>query len=230
MTTRFLPQQPLRIAYVVNNAAFFVSHRLPIALAARGKGCEVMLFTGQAGSPMLESQAILDLQAAQVAHRAVSFGSAGVNLVTESVGFLQLIHRLWRFKPDIVHCASPKGILYGGLAARLIRAKGLVLAVSGMGYLFTGTSSGWKALARRCYQSLVKLAYRHPNKFGIVQNGPNCTLGDFSLGRVQRVIDQTLPIYKQNGLDTFTPDLKPAQVVTNKFIDPAIHLKTRACP
>ena len=170
MTTRFLPQQPLRIAYVVNNAAFFVSHRLPIALAARAKGCEVMLFTGHAGSVLLESQALLDLQGARIAHRAVSFGSAGVNVVTEFVGFLQLVHRLWRFKPDIVHCASPKGILYGGLAARLIRAQGLVLAVSGMGYLFTGTSSGWKALARRCYQSLVRLAYRHPNKFGIVQN------------------------------------------------------------
>lgn len=67
-------------------------------------------------------------------------------------------------------------------------------------------------------------------KFGIVQNGPNCTLGDFSLKRVQTVISQTLPIYKKNGLDTYAADLKPAQVVTNRFIDPAIHLKTRACP
>ena len=30
-------------------------------------------------------------------------------------------------------------------------------------------------------------------KFGIVLNGPDCTLGDFSLGRVQRVINQTRP-------------------------------------
>ena len=67
-------------------------------------------------------------------------------------------------------------------------------------------------------------------KFGIVQNGPNCVLGDFSLKRVQTVIAQTLPIYKKNGLDTFASDLKPAQVVTNRFIDPAIHLKTGRCP
>lgn len=67
-------------------------------------------------------------------------------------------------------------------------------------------------------------------KFGIVQNGPNCTLGDFSLGRVQRVIGQTLPIYKKSGLDTYASDLKPAQIVTNRFIDPAIHLKTAKCP
>ena len=67
-------------------------------------------------------------------------------------------------------------------------------------------------------------------KFGIVQNGPNCVLGDFSLKRVETTIAQTLPIYKKTGLDTYAPDLKPAQVVTNRFIDPKIHLKTRACP
>ena len=164
------PTRPRRIAYVVNNAAFFVSHRLPIALAARAAGCEVMLFTGQAASAALEPQALLDLRAAGVPHRAVAFRSASVNPFTETVGFLQLVDRLRRFNPDIVHCASPKGILYGGLAARLIRTPGLVLAVSGMGYLFTGRSAGWKAVARGCYQSLVRFAYRHPHKCVIVQN------------------------------------------------------------
>jgi hypothetical protein len=67
-------------------------------------------------------------------------------------------------------------------------------------------------------------------RLGIVQNGPNCTLGDFDLKRVQGVIDQTLPIYAKDGLDTFAPDLRPVQVVTNRFIDPSIHLKTRKCP
>jgi len=67
-------------------------------------------------------------------------------------------------------------------------------------------------------------------KFGIVENGPNCTLGDFDLKRVQTVIAQTVPIYKKNGLLTYASDLKSAQIVTNRFIDRSIHLKTRACP
>ena len=66
-------------------------------------------------------------------------------------------------------------------------------------------------------------------KLGIVQNGPNCTLGDFNMKRMQGVINQTLPIYQKNGLDTFVPDLKPAQVATNKYINPSIHLKTAKC-
>jgi hypothetical protein len=40
----------VKILYVANHAAFFVSHRLPIALAARDQGYAVDLLTGQAGS------------------------------------------------------------------------------------------------------------------------------------------------------------------------------------
>jgi hypothetical protein len=66
-------------------------------------------------------------------------------------------------------------------------------------------------------------------RLGIVQNGPNCTLGDFNMKRMQGVINQTLPIYEKAGLDTFVPDLKPTQIATNKYINPKIHLKTAKC-
>lgn len=66
-------------------------------------------------------------------------------------------------------------------------------------------------------------------KLGIVQNGPNCTLGDFNMKRMQGVINQTLPIYEKAGLDTFVPDLKPTQIATNKYINPNLHLKTKKC-
>jgi hypothetical protein len=62
-----------------------------------------------------------------------------------------------------------------------------------------------------------------------VQNGPNCTLGDFSLKRVQGVINETLPIYQKDNLTTYNPDLKASQIVTNRFIDPSIGLKTAKC-
>ncbi|MFN8221908.1 MAG: hypothetical protein U0R50_01520 [Gaiellales bacterium] len=66
-------------------------------------------------------------------------------------------------------------------------------------------------------------------KLGIVQNGPNCTLGDFNMKRLQGVINQTTPIYEKGGLDTYVPGLKAAQIATNKYIDPKIHLKTTKC-
>ena len=37
----------LRVAYVINDAAFFVSHRLPLALSTIQKGGKVIVITGQ---------------------------------------------------------------------------------------------------------------------------------------------------------------------------------------
>ena len=37
----------LRIAYIINDAAFFVSHRLPIAIEVLKQGGKVCIITGQ---------------------------------------------------------------------------------------------------------------------------------------------------------------------------------------
>ena len=160
----------MRIAYVVNNAAFFVSHRLPIGNGALAAGHQVMLLTGQGGSVTLESAALEVLHACKMPHRALAFGSSGVNPLRELAGLLQLTVALHRMQPDVVHCVSPKGILYGGLASRLVGVRSLVLAVSGMGYLFTGRKRGPARWMSNAYQRCVRLVYGHGNKRVIVQN------------------------------------------------------------
>ena len=160
----------MRIAYVINNAAFFVSHRLPIGNGARAAGHQVVVLTGQAGSVTMESAALQALHACNMPHRALAFGSSGVNPLRELIGLLQLTLALRRLRPDVVHCVSPKGILYGGLASRLVGVRSLVLAVSGMGFLFTGRKRGPAKWLGSAYQRLVRLVYGHINKRVIVQN------------------------------------------------------------
>ena len=161
-----------RVAYVVNHVAFFVSHRLPLAIGARHTGFSVRLLTGQAGSQEMEQVAQAQLQAAGVEHQRVIFSSAGMNPLVELLGVLQLVWFLLRYKPDVVHCASPKGVLYGGIAARLCRVHGLVLAISGMGYAYTQGAGqrGARAFVRRVYGALAGFAFHHPNVRVIVQN------------------------------------------------------------
>ena len=161
-----------RIIYVVNHAAFFVSHRLPLALGARAEGYDVSLLTGQAGSKTMEPAAELDLARHALAHSRVAFGSGSLDPLRELRGLLQLTRQLRRSKPDIVHCASPKGLLYGGLAARMAGVKSLVLAVSGMGFAFTagGGVSPRRKLISTVYMSLLRAVLRHPNCTVIVQN------------------------------------------------------------
>jgi len=70
---------------------------------------------------------------------------------------------------------------------------------------------------------------KEQRRLGIVQNGPNCTLGDFNQKRMQQVINLLKPIYAAKGLDTYDPNLKAAQMETNAFINPKIGLKTAKC-
>jgi glycosyltransferase involved in cell wall biosynthesis len=161
-----------RVAYVVNHAAFFVSHRLPLALGARKAGFDVVLFTGQAGSAQMEGTAVAQLAAAGILHERSMSRSSGMNPFVELLGLMQLIRFLLRYRPKVVHCASPKGVLYGGLAARLCRVPAVVLALTGMGYAFTEGSQhrATRKLIRRVYDVLVRYAFGHPNGRVIVQN------------------------------------------------------------
>jgi len=59
----------------------------------------------------------------------------------------------------------------------------------------------------------------------ILGNGTNRTVGDFDLSRVQRVINIVRPIFA--GQKKPVKDgLKPADLVTNEFIDPSIGVRT----
>lgn len=60
-------------------------------------------------------------------------------------------------------------------------------------------------------------------KLGIVGNGTNDTLGDHDEKRVTDLITKATPVYKSTGADV-KDGLKPADIVTNEFIDPSIKL------
>lgn len=59
---------------------------------------------------------------------------------------------------------------------------------------------------------------------GIVGNGPDGTLGSFDLDRVQTLIDELVPIFQANGVDTMKEGVTPEDIVTNEFIDESIGL------
>ncbi|MGQ0670281.1 MAG: ABC transporter substrate-binding protein [Actinomycetota bacterium] len=59
---------------------------------------------------------------------------------------------------------------------------------------------------------------------GIISNGPDGTLGSFDLDRVQTLIDELVPIFQADGVDTMKEGVAPEDIVTNEFIDPSIGL------
>lgn len=148
-----------------------MSHRLPLALEARSLGYDVALCTGQAGSATLEQIAVEELAKQGIRHWRVAFGASGINPLVELVAIGQMVRQMLRFRPTLVHCASPKGVLYGGIAARLVGVPALVLAVTGMGYAATaGAVSTSRHIAAWATRALSRLAYGHRCKRVVVQN------------------------------------------------------------
>jgi glycosyltransferase involved in cell wall biosynthesis len=181
----------VKVAFVINHAAFFASHRLPIALEAMRRGHEVVLITGTAGSESMEAAAEARLRAHGIRHIRVEFTASGTNPLRELRGLTQVIRVMRRERPEIVHCASPKGILYGSIAARFARCRGVVIAVSGMGYAFTSQvgRNVARSLAAAAYRLLARFAYGHPNKRVIVQNTEDRELiAGASLARPEEIV------------------------------------------
>jgi hypothetical protein len=63
----------------------------------------------------------------------------------------------------------------------------------------------------------------------LVQDGPDCTLGNFSMKRLKGVVNQLLPIYKEQNVDTVKDGIKASDIATNQFIDPKIGLPKAGC-
>jgi hypothetical protein len=68
---------------------------------------------------------------------------------------------------------------------------------------------------------LMAYASKTMREQGIVGNGPDATIGNFDMDRVARMLE----IVKGSLDERSEPDVKPEDVVTNRFIDPAIGMK-----
>lgn len=151
-----------RVLIVVNDAAFFLSHRLPIALGAQAAGYDVHVATPR-------DEAASRIGAAGLAFHEIPLSRRGTTPRGE-LRTLRALVRLYRqLRPDLVHHVTAKPILYGGVAARVARVPAVVHAVSGLGYVFIADD-----LRARVLQQAVRAAYRaataHPNCAVIFQN------------------------------------------------------------
>lgn len=159
-----------KIAFVVNNSAFFVSHRLTIAEKILKDGGEVKIFFGQGGNKIMEEEAIRTLNKKRIIFKKLMFSNSIKNIFLEIFGFLQLLNELRKFKPNIVHSISPKGNLYGILSCFFLSSRSIVIAFSGMGTLFTGNRNLAKKIGGIVYIFIFKTILRSIRYKIIVQN------------------------------------------------------------
>ena len=178
-----------RLLIAVNNPAFFLSHRLPIALAALQAGYEVHVAT-------MDGPSAARIRDHGLYHHVIPMTRSGAN----PLGELRTVWSLWRLfrrlRPDLVHAVTIKPVLYGGMAARLARVPAFVAAISGLGYIFSGPPSRFDFLRSvACF--MYRLALRHPNSRVIFQNDNDREM----LARARAIVPEQVLMIRGSGVD-----------------------------
>lgn len=151
-----------KLMFVVNVDWFFLSHRLPVALEALRCGYQVHIATGL-------TDKMDDLLHHGLVVHALPIDRSGAGLVNAWRTMVELWRVFRAVRPNVVHLVTIKPVLLGGLVARLARIPAVVVAISGLGFVFV--SRGLRAKVRRkVVEWLYLLALGHQNLKIIFQN------------------------------------------------------------
>ncbi len=151
-----------KILYFVTEDWYFCSHRLPLAMAAKGAGYEVAVATRvrEHGEPIVSAGLRLI---------PLKLSRGGRNPLVEWLAIWRLYRVFRAERPDLVHNVALKPVLYGTIAARLAGVPRIVNALAGLGHIFADVGR-----SKRMLSSVVTIAFRWLLNWGkgrvIVQN------------------------------------------------------------
>lgn len=149
-----------KLFMVVNVDWFFLSHRKDVALRAQEAGWDVTIVTADTGK-------LKDIEAIGLKVINLPMSRSGMNIV-EELKTLNWLRRLYkREKPDVVHHVGMKTILWGTLAAKFSKVRGVVNAISGLGGFFAEDNKG---ILAKVMPMVLRYSHNRPNLLCIFQN------------------------------------------------------------
>jgi glycosyltransferase involved in cell wall biosynthesis len=151
-----------RILLVVNDASFFLSHRLVVARGAASAGFDVHVVTPN--GPDVGRVRDLGFE-----HHAIPLSRAGTHPHQELASIAELGRIYRHLRPALTHHVTIKPVLYGSLCARALGVRAVVNAISGLGHVFQGRRARTRAL-RAALAPVYRFALGHPNSAVIFQN------------------------------------------------------------
>lgn len=190
-----------RVLFVANVAWFFVSHRLPLALATRRAGYDVHVAANPDGADPIVASG-LPFHPLPVVRSATG--------IWNDLALVRSLADLYRsLSPHLVHQVTLKPVIYGSLAALRTGVPWVVNAVSGMGTL--ALASGARARVRRAVvRPLIRMGSNRANVRVIFQNVEDCE--DYvAAGLVQPERAVLIP-GSGVDLDQFRPSPEPSGV------------------
>lgn len=148
--------------FIVNRPDYFLSHRLALAHNLADAGYEIHIAS-------VQHESVSQLTGLGFHFHFVDIERGRTNPIKELFGLLSIVKLIKQLQPDIVHCITMKPVLYGGIAARLVGSRKVVVAIAGLGSVFTTDSAKNKVL-RYIALRLYKLALGNTRLTAIFQN------------------------------------------------------------
>jgi len=195
-----------RLLYVVTEDWAFLSHRLPMARAAREAGFEVHVATrvGDGGTAIEAERFIL---------HPIPFARGSLSPVAtlSTVAALRRVHR--EVKPVLTHHVALQACVLGMLAS-LGQPCACINAFIGLGYSFT-SGTGKARAVRTVVGSLLRLLVNRKNSIALVQNNDDMAALT-SLG----IAKSRIALIPGSGVDVkrFTPLAEPSGAPTFGFV------------
>jgi len=137
-----------KILLFANTDWYIYNFRLSLAEELRNQGHEVVLLSAPGDYYQL-------LQTSGFQWIPFPLSRQGINPFNELLTLWKLIRTYHRVHPDIVHHFTIKPVLYGSLAAHILRIPGIINSITGLGHLFIDTG-----LLTRVLRAVAKVLYR----------------------------------------------------------------------
>jgi len=150
-----------RLLYVVTEDWYFLSHRLPMARAARDSGLEVHVATR-----VVDCRAKIEAEGFVVHPTPFARGKTSLGTSLRTIAALRAIQH--EVKPAVTHHVSAQASVLGSLAAIGVPG-GRVNALTGFGYAFIANTLKARVL-RTVIGGLLRFLINRPDAVALVQN------------------------------------------------------------
>ncbi|MEJ6518154.1 glycosyltransferase family 4 protein [Shewanella bicestrii] len=185
-----------KILFVVNVDWFFVSHRLPIAVAAQNFGYDVHIACQVTDKKQ-------ELEGYGFTVHSISLERSGTSVLKEFQTMLSIYRLIKKISPSLMHMITVKPVIYAGIAARILGVS-KVASISGLGFVFI--AEGFKSkLLRSLITILYKLALNDGKSRVIFQNDSDKGL----FIRRGIISDSNTLIVRGSGVDLDKYQVKP---------------------